>query len=57
MVTTGYLERDVFVRDLKLHYQEWGNADENVAFEISGCDHVAYLQEIARQRARSGDQS
>lgn len=24
MVTTGYLEHDVFVRDLKLHYQEWG---------------------------------
>jgi pimeloyl-ACP methyl ester carboxylesterase len=26
VVTTGYIEHDVFVRDLKLHYQEWGNA-------------------------------
>ncbi len=25
MVTTGYIEHDVFVQDLKLHYQEWGN--------------------------------
>ncbi len=25
MVTTPYIERDVYVRDLKLHYQEWGD--------------------------------
>jgi pimeloyl-ACP methyl ester carboxylesterase len=25
MVTTGYLEHDVHVRDMKFHYQEWGN--------------------------------
>jgi pimeloyl-ACP methyl ester carboxylesterase len=26
MVTTGYLERDAVVGNLKLHYQEWGNS-------------------------------
>lgn len=25
MVTTGFLDREVYVHDLKLHYQEWGN--------------------------------
>ena len=36
MVTTGYLERDVFVRDLKLHYQEWGNADAPAVVMVHG---------------------
>ena len=26
MVTTGYLERDAVIGNLKLHYQEWGSA-------------------------------
>ncbi len=36
MVTTGYLERDVYVRDLKLHYQEWGNADSPAIVMVHG---------------------
>ena len=36
MVTTGYLERDVFVRDLKLHYQEWGNPDAPAVIMVHG---------------------
>ena len=36
MVTTGYLERDVTVRDLKLHYQEWGNPDAPAIVLVHG---------------------
>jgi len=36
MVTTGYLERDVTVRGLKLHYQEWGNPDAPAVILVHG---------------------
>lgn len=36
MVTTGYLEHDVYVRDLKLHYQEWGNASAPAILMVHG---------------------
>lgn len=36
MVTTGYLERDVYVQDLKLHYQEWGNPESPAIVMLHG---------------------
>ncbi|MEP6870809.1 MAG: alpha/beta hydrolase [Anaerolineaceae bacterium] len=36
MVTTGYLEHDVNVRGLKLHYQEWGNPDAPAIVLVHG---------------------
>ncbi|MEO6398770.1 MAG: alpha/beta hydrolase, partial [Tepidiformaceae bacterium] len=36
MVTTGYLERDVIVRELKLHYQEWGKAESPAVVMVHG---------------------
>lgn len=36
MVTTGYLERDVHVRDLKLHYQEWGSPEAPAILMVHG---------------------
>jgi pimeloyl-ACP methyl ester carboxylesterase len=36
MVTTGYLERDVAVDDLKLHYQEWGSTSAPAVLMLHG---------------------
>ncbi len=36
MVTTGYLERDVVVGGLKLHYQEWGNPSSPAIVMLHG---------------------
>ncbi len=36
MVTTGYLERDAVVGNLKLHYQEWGNASGPAILMLHG---------------------
>jgi pimeloyl-ACP methyl ester carboxylesterase len=36
VVTTGYLERDVMVRDIKLHYQEWGDPANPVILMLHG---------------------
>jgi len=36
MVTTGYLEHDVFVRDMKFHFQEWGNPSAPTILMLHG---------------------
>jgi len=36
VVTTGYLERDVVVGGLKLHYQEWGNPSAPAVVMLHG---------------------
>ncbi|MBI5948401.1 MAG: alpha/beta hydrolase [Chloroflexi bacterium] len=36
MVTTPYTERDVYVRDLKLHYQEWGDPGAPAVLMLHG---------------------
>ncbi|MGH2608386.1 MAG: alpha/beta fold hydrolase, partial [Tepidiformaceae bacterium] len=36
MVTTGYLERDAVVGNLKLHYQEWGNTSAPAILMLHG---------------------
>jgi len=36
MVTAGYLEKDVKVGDLKLHYQEWGSEGAPVILALHG---------------------
>ncbi len=36
MVTAGYLEKDVKVGDLKLHYQEWGSESAPVIVALHG---------------------
>lgn len=36
MVTTGYLERDAVVGNLKLHYQEWGNPSAPAVLMLHG---------------------
>jgi pimeloyl-ACP methyl ester carboxylesterase len=36
MVTTGYLERDAVVGNLKLHYQEWGNSSAPAILMLHG---------------------
>ncbi|MGI8926829.1 MAG: alpha/beta fold hydrolase, partial [Tepidiformaceae bacterium] len=36
MVTTAYTERDVLVRDLKLHYQEWGSPSAPAILMLHG---------------------
>lgn len=36
MVTTGYLEHDVAVEGLKLHYQEWGNPSSPTILMLHG---------------------
>lgn len=36
MVTTGYLERDIAVGEIKLHYQEWGSASAPVVLMLHG---------------------
>ncbi len=36
MVTTGYLEHDVFARDMKFHFQEWGNPSAPTIIMLHG---------------------
>lgn len=36
MVTTGYLEHDVHVQDMKFHYQEWGNPSAPTILMLHG---------------------
>ena len=36
MVTTGYLEHDVYVRDMKFHFQEWGNPSAPTIIMLHG---------------------
>lgn len=36
MVTTGYLERDVAIGNLKLHYQEWGSPSAPTVLMVHG---------------------
>lgn len=36
MVTTGYLEHDVFVREMKFHFQEWGNPSAPTILMLHG---------------------
>jgi len=36
VITAGYVDRDIHVRGLKLHYQEWGAADAPVILMIHG---------------------
>ena len=36
MVTTGYLERDITIGNLKLHYQEWGSPSAPTVLMVHG---------------------
>jgi esterase len=52
MVTTGYLERDILVGNLKIHYQEWGESSAPTILMLHGFGVSGHMFDEFAERMR-----